>query len=855
MTRVMMGLMSGLVGGLMCGWGTLASAQGPLVPPPPPKETPRVLNDWAEAGADVSADVFYQIMPIAWRTSREGPGRFGDLKGLTAGLDYLRELGISAIWINPIFPSPAYHGYQHHAPTGVNPDLGTDADFAEFLTQAKARGFKVFLDIVCYGLSDESAEFLDAKNNPQSPWRDAFAWTKPDRSEWLGYRFRTWTGREMGMAFFDLRTAQARDAIIGWSKKWLDPNGDGDTSDGVDGFRLDHVWETYPRGPEGFGYNVRSFWLPWKNALRSVNPNVFTFAEQADWASLGSELFPAHDAVFTKMFQSTAREAIREGQAAPLNRAVLELLWTMPKFPLPKRTMIAVLGDHDVDRLSSEVGADAEATRGRERAAAAVLMLQPFPPSIYMGDEIGMLGVRGEFGSDANDIPVREPFKWYDTDRPPTTDYWALHAPPPAPTPTPSTPEKQAEPKGESGATIKALDPAPAPGFVSVKDKRFSRDRDGRSVVEQLGKDDSLLETYRRLIALRRSNTALSVGGYAPIRTENPGVWAFFRGFVDRAEHDNRSQTIVCAINLTGERVTTELDLRSSQLTPINGTAVIRDVVRPHPPGEKPPFPVLLNSTKNRFEITIEPYSYRLIEISGTLPNIPNPPAPAVSRVDGKDIPTKLGLGSDPAGTRLASGATGRELWARRTREGVVLGLTGSLLPEGSSVTLLYSSGAAAGQATLDTDHRDVPASLRQLAGRALAFAPSDALSMNISGGVLYIDRVELHKDHAARKRYLGSQTPGSGSGVLRGGGVRPEMQIAHTESAEGEKHGLELFVPYTDLGLPKAPASKVELELLVLVAGPDGALIDVLGADAATGANIDAAAAKPARFPILPVR
>ncbi len=116
---------------------------------------------------------------------------------------------------------------------------------------------------------------------------------------------------------------------------------------------------------------MRSFWLPWKNALRSVNPNVFTFAEQADWASLGSELFPAHDAVFTKMFQSTAREAIREGQAAPLNRAVLELLWTMPKFRCPSRTMIAVLGDHDVDRLSSEVGADAEATRGRERAAAA----------------------------------------------------------------------------------------------------------------------------------------------------------------------------------------------------------------------------------------------------------------------------------------------------------------------------------------------------------------------------------------------------------------------------------------------------------------------------------------------------
>jgi hypothetical protein len=71
---------------------------------------------------------------------------------------------------------------------------------------------------------------------------------------------------------------------------------------------------------------------------------------------------------------------------------------------------MGIIGDHDVDRLASEIGADK--TAGRARAAAAVLMLQPFPPVIYYGDELGMLGRAGSYDSDANDIPRREPFKW-----------------------------------------------------------------------------------------------------------------------------------------------------------------------------------------------------------------------------------------------------------------------------------------------------------------------------------------------------------------------------------------------------------------------------------------------------------
>ena len=81
---------------------------------------------------DVADEVFYQFMPIAWRDSNGDAYRFGDFGGMTASLDYLDSLGVTAVWMNPIFPSPAYHGYQHGAADQLNPWFGNPSELVTF---------------------------------------------------------------------------------------------------------------------------------------------------------------------------------------------------------------------------------------------------------------------------------------------------------------------------------------------------------------------------------------------------------------------------------------------------------------------------------------------------------------------------------------------------------------------------------------------------------------------------------------------------------------------------------------------------------------------------------------------------
>ncbi len=482
------------------------------------------------AGMDPHDEVFYQFMPITWRCSAERAAkaselnasgavdapievkyRFGDFKGMTESLDYLAGLGITAVWMTPIYPSRAYHGYQHGAADRVNPWLGEEADFTAFVKAAHAKNIKVFIDLVAYGISQDSTWFKEALAGdahddaswlavtrdektlrPGPVWRDK---AHPGRA-FQGYDFKTWTGETIGIAWWDLRKQEPRDLVISWCRKWMDPNGDGDVSDGVDGFRLDHVWGTYQSGPNGWGYNVKDFWIPWKKALREVNPKVFTFAEQAKWETNGEDLLPAHDAALAKGVLFAIRESIVGGTAAKAAEATLAALKSIPE----GRTLMGSVGDHDVDRIASSLGGDETDNLDRAKLAAAALLVLPLPPIIYAGDEIGMLGRAGNFGSDANDIPRREPFKWTARDAAgepgsPMTDYWRISP--------------------------------------RVIEKRYSKDHDGRSVEEQQGKAGSLLETYRELIRVRRESVALRRGDYMPIALEkgegSESVWCFAR--------------------------------------------------------------------------------------------------------------------------------------------------------------------------------------------------------------------------------------------------------------------------------------------------------------------------------------
>lgn len=451
-------------------------------------------SDPAIVPVPLANEVLYQFMPIAWRDSDNDELRYGDFDGMTASLPYLHDLGVTGVWMTPIFPSPAYHGYQHMPADAVNPRLGTEAQFLAFVKAAHGRGMKVFIDLVAYGINQDSTYFQDAHNNPASDHTSWLAFKDPANATYQGYTFRTWNGAEVGFVHWNLNAPEPRRLVTEWAVRWLDPNKDGDFTDGVDGFRLDHVWKEYKEGPNGWGYNLDDFWTPWKKELRKVNPRVVTFAEQAQWETTGADLMPAFDAAFTKPFEVAVREALRDGNEEPLYKSVHAAQRGLQGVPRRERgTYLAIVGDHDVDRLASDVeaGKQADPLMRRPALAAVILMTQQYPPVIYMGDEIGMTGVRRKGATDANDIPVREPFKWNAVAGPPMTDYWQANR-------------------------------------QSVEEA-YSKDNDGRSVEEQAGKSGSLLETYRALIALRRASPALTKGEYISLRPEEPGLWVFLR--------------------------------------------------------------------------------------------------------------------------------------------------------------------------------------------------------------------------------------------------------------------------------------------------------------------------------------
>lgn len=127
------------------------------------------------------ADISYQVLVYSFA---DGDGDTkGDLKGLTERLDYLDEMGVSAVWLSPIHPSSSYHGYDVLDYEAVNPTFGTDTDLQAFIDAAHARGIRVYLDYVLNHTGKEHPWFRDAVSSEQSPYRDYYVFSKDPQGD------------------------------------------------------------------------------------------------------------------------------------------------------------------------------------------------------------------------------------------------------------------------------------------------------------------------------------------------------------------------------------------------------------------------------------------------------------------------------------------------------------------------------------------------------------------------------------------------------------------------------------------------------------------------------------------------
>ncbi|MGY4283527.1 glycosidase [Bradyrhizobium sp. LM2.7] len=194
--------------------------------------------------------IFYQIYPRSFQDSN-GDG-VGDLAGILRRLPYVKSLGVDAIWLSPIFPSPmADFGYDISDYVGIEPLFGTMEDFDALLGAAHDNGLKLILDLVPNHTSDQHPWFIESRSSRDNPKRDWYIWRdpKPDGSapnNWLSefggsaWQFDETTGQYYYHAFLaqqpDLnwRNPDVRAAIYDAMRFWLER--------GVDGFRVDVIW-------------------------------------------------------------------------------------------------------------------------------------------------------------------------------------------------------------------------------------------------------------------------------------------------------------------------------------------------------------------------------------------------------------------------------------------------------------------------------------------------------------------------------------------------------------------------------------------------------------------------------------
>jgi glycosidase len=436
-------------------------------------------GDAASKGAAPNAEgwwrdrVGYEVFVRSFADSN-GDG-IGDLAGLTARLDALNDgdptttsdLGVTLLWLMPVFPTPSYHGYDVTDYRAINPQYGTLSDFDAFLAAAHRRGVKVILDMVLNHSSSQHPWFQDSRSGPTAAKRAWYSW-RADDPGWLqpwgsGHVWHPSGGAYYYGIFWSempdlaLENPAVEDELVGAMQFWLDR--------GVDGFRLDAIrhYVESPTGDLSDQPGSHAFLRRIRARLEASHPNTLLVGEA--WTSLetvatywgtGDEV----QAAFAFDEADALRAAATSGTAAPLVNVVARteaaLAGKDRGFDAP------FLTNHDQVRVMQQLGGDA----GAARVAAAALFALPGTPFVYYGEEVGMQG-----GVGTDDRLKRTPMRWS------------------------STP--------------------PGYGFSTVAGWTTAPEASGVEVAAQQADPASLWNLYRRLIGLRQGRSALATGDAA----------------------------------------------------------------------------------------------------------------------------------------------------------------------------------------------------------------------------------------------------------------------------------------------------------------------------------------------------
>jgi len=331
----------------------------------------------------VADAVFYQIFPdrfcngdvandpasvAAWGDAPTRENFFGgDLQGVISKLDYLQDLGVNAIYLNPIFQARTNHRYDTCDYFKVDPMLGDKAVLRELVRQVHARGMHIIFDGVFNHCGDGFKPFQDVmRHGADSQFADWFlARSYPLTTEPLNYLS---CGGCVYLPKFNHDNKQVQQFLLHVGRYWLEETG-------MDGWRLDVPFKIEP-----------SFWRKFRKAVKAVNPQAYLVGEV--WREAGPW-------IKGDTFDGVTNYRLRDLIFDYVNTTVLdaedfgyELRTLLAAHGKSASQMLNLLDSHDTPRVLTTFNGDVE----KLRIAMTLQMTLPGAPMIYYGDEVGMLG-------------------------------------------------------------------------------------------------------------------------------------------------------------------------------------------------------------------------------------------------------------------------------------------------------------------------------------------------------------------------------------------------------------------------------------------------------------------------------
>lgn len=480
----------------------------------------------------------------------------GDIQGIIDRLDYIKDLGVGAIYLNPVFEAVSLHKYDgssfHHIDVNFGPDPDgdriimsseipdnpdtwkwTEADklFLKLIDEVHKRGMKIIIDGVFNHTGVQFWAFQDVVNyQEQSKYKDWYLIESYDDPVTVDneFEYKGWWNikslPEFNRTKDDLAEGPKK-YIFNSTRKWMDPNGDGNPSDGIDGWRLDVAREV----PIGF-------WKQWRNVVKGINNQSLIVGEL--WEL--SPDFISDDGAFDALMNYNFAFAVNDFFIAEKNKiSVDEFIDRLQKidetYPMQNLYVLQnLLSSHDTERLPSMIinpdrkyEHDANENNAnynpakpnsddieKQKLVAAFQLLYRGAPMIYYGDEVGMWG--------ADDPHDRKPMVWDDL----VYENEIINE--------------------QSGFKT---------GFGSYS-------------VEQ---NKDLLKFYKEIIEIRNNNEALKTGTIKFIYSDNEKRTFAFESVI-------AGEKIICAFNLGEVEVTFPLVFEVIELYSVNKNSQIKSI-------------------------------------------------------------------------------------------------------------------------------------------------------------------------------------------------------------------------------------------------------------------------------------